>query len=286
MMEHYLTVSSNTEKFYVANKCNNFKVKLNQDLDLSNGIWKVALTKISYPFNWNNLDEEENATVTIFHNVKDKSIMNGRAFNKDELDFSAILNSHNLNVDNRYVKTQFPVRSGYYENAEEICKFIMHEFYYTNTLTEFQNLVIDSISIQNGLRVFFSGHDAILFSNATKLVKALKLDSALGKPNAKYFIGNFVANTDLEILTNIFVCCNIVEHNLVSDTSAQLLTSVPIEGKHGNTRTYSPLFPEYKNVSENIISDIEIHLKNGNGELIKFKAGRVDITLHFKRVDI
>jgi len=286
MMEHYLTVSSNAEKFYFTNTCNNFKVKLNKDLDLSNGIWKVALTKISYPFNWNNLDEEENATVTIFHNVKDKSKMNGRAFNKDELDFSAILTSNNLNGDDRYVKTQFPVRSGYYENAEEICKFIIHEFYYTNTLTEFENLIIDSISIQNGLRVFFTGHDAILFSNATKLVKALKLDSALGKPNAKYIIGNFVATTDLEILTNIFVCCNIVKHNLVGDSSAQILTSIPIEGKHGNIITYSPLLPEYKNVSENIISDIEIHLKNGNGELIKFNPGRVDITLHFKRVHI
>jgi len=147
-------------------------------------------------------------------------------------------------------------------------------------------LIIDSISIQNGLRVFFTGHDAILFSNATKLVKALKLESALGKPNAKYFIEKFVATTDLEIFTNIFVCCNIVEYNLVGDTSAQLLTSVPIEGKHGNTLTYSPLLPEFKNVSENIISDIEIQLKNGKGELINFKPGRVDITLHFKRVDI
>ena len=87
-------------------------------------------------------------------------------------------------------------------------------------------------------------------------------------------------------LTKIFVCCNIVEYNLVGDTSAQLLTSVPIEGKHGNTLTYSPLLPEFKNVSENIISDIEIQLKNGKGELINFKPGRVDITLHFKRVDI
>ena len=74
-----------------------------------------------------------------------------------------------------------------------------------------------------------------------------------------------------------------MDNNLVGDSSYQLLTLVPVEGKYGNYITYSPFRPEYKPVAKNIISDIEIQLNRANGDLIKFQSGSIDITLHFKR---
>ena len=170
MMEHYLTISNKSENIFIVNTCNNFKVKLNKDLDLTIGIWKVALTKISYPFNWNNLDEEANATITIYHNVKDKHIKKGRGFNEDELDFLKVIYSQKMNFNDRYVKTQFEVQAGYYENAAEIGNCILRDFYDTNIGTEYDELTIDAANSHNGQRVSFRGQDAILFTNATKLV--------------------------------------------------------------------------------------------------------------------
>jgi len=281
----YITLSSKAQSVFFPNKSNNFKVKLKQEVDLSNGNWKVALTKITFPFTWYNL-EQENAKLSIIHTKKEDSSSVCRLFSDEEMRVIAIANRAKGKPESAcqyFDKTEINLLPGYYDNAAELTDYMVKEFKFKNYGTQYERLSFLSYSMQNGNRSFLFGQEAVLFTNASKFVDALKLSGGEGSPSSNSFLGKIVANSNFEKINNIYVYSNIVDHNLVGDSSYQLLTLVPVEGKYGNYITYSPFRPEYKPVAKNIISDIEIQLNRANGDLIKFQSGSIDITLHFKR---
>ena len=81
----------------------------------------------------------------------------------------------------------------------------------------------------------------------------------------------------------IYVYSDIVQTQLVGDTSVPLLTIVPVEGEYGKMvfREYST--PVYTNLSTNIFSTIEIYLMDSAGRYIPFEFGKVTVLLHFTK---
>jgi hypothetical protein len=73
----------------------------------------------------------------------------------------------------------------------------------------------------------------------------------------------------------IYVCCDIVQPQIVGNTSAKLLKSIPVKGKLGDVITKT--FTNIQNVP-----DVEIVLWNDTGNPVPSERGKVIATLHFR----
>ena len=89
--------------------------------------------------------------------------------------------------------------------------------------------------------------------------------------------------TDMSILSNIYVYCDIVKPQFVGDTYAQLLKSIPVERKFGDTiaKTYTNI--QYVPVQTKSFEIVKILLRGDTGKPVPFKRGKVVITLHFRK---
>ena len=89
--------------------------------------------------------------------------------------------------------------------------------------------------------------------------------------------------TDLTVVSTIYVYCDIVEPQVVGDTSAQLLKSIPAEGKFGDViaKTFTNI--QYVPVQTKSFENVEVLLRNDTGDPVPFERGKVIITLHFKQ---
>ena len=88
---------------------------------------------------------------------------------------------------------------------------------------------------------------------------------------------------DLTIVSTIYVYCDIVEPQIVGDTSAQLLKSIPAEGKFGDiiAKTFTNI--QYVPIRTRSFEAVEILLRNDTGDPVPFERGKVVITLHFRQ---
>ena len=68
--------------------------------------------------------------------------------------------------------------------------------------------------------------------------------------------------TDLTVVSTIYVYCDIVEPQVVGDTSTQLLKSIPVEGKFGDViaKTFTNI--QYVPVQTKSFEDVEVLLRN------------------------
>ena len=88
--------------------------------------------------------------------------------------------------------------------------------------------------------------------------------------------------TDLSTITSIYTYCDIIQPQIVGDTSAQLLRSIPIEGKYGDiiTKTFTKI--QYVPVQRKSFGDVKIILRNDTGDPVPFERGKLIATLHFR----
>ena len=298
MDDKYVTVTSNTESYFFPNKCNNFKVKLAEPLDLKDGVWKVALTKITYPHTWWNL-EQKDATVTIIHNNIDESKTKKleENLNKVEEFFKVkpakdVLTAIDVYFSYKYTKLDaskwpwsyavLPLEGGFYQNAGEISEHIAKTWKLQNQVPSH---TFDSLyeSSTNKVRLF--GADGVVFHNADKFVKALGLEDVKENPEKKtqLFWRVIDGRGKLDVIDTIYVYTSLVQHSNVGNAPVPLLTIVPVTGKNGDSVTYAPMLPEYRTLTHNYISDIELQLNTSTGALIDFSRGVVTVTLHFTR---
>ena len=81
----------------------------------------------------------------------------------------------------------------------------------------------------------------------------------------------------------IYIYCDIVLPQVVGDTNAKLLRSVPVQGKMGDivTKTFTNI--QYVPVQTKSFEDIDIILSDDAGNPVPFECGKVLVTLHFKQ---
>ena len=85
---------------------------------------------------------------------------------------------------------------------------------------------------------------------------------------------------DLTTVSTIYVYCDIVQPQIVGDTSAQLLKSIPAEGTFGDiiTKTFTNI--QYVPIQRKLFEDVE---RNDTGDPVPFERGKVVTTLHFRQ---
>ena len=88
---------------------------------------------------------------------------------------------------------------------------------------------------------------------------------------------------DLTTVSTIYVYCDIVQPQIVGDTSAQLLKSIPAEGTFGDiiTKTFTNI--QYVPMQRKLFEDVEILLRSDTGDPVPFERGKVVTTLHFRQ---
>ena len=88
---------------------------------------------------------------------------------------------------------------------------------------------------------------------------------------------------DLFGITSIFVYCDIVQPQIVGDTSVPLLRTIPVGEKSGAliTKTFTNI--QYVPVQKKSFEDVEILLRSDTGDAVPFERGKVIATLYFRK---
>ena len=78
---------------------------------------------------------------------------------------------------------------------------------------------------------------------------------------------------DLAALSTIYIYCNIVQPQIVEDTNAQLLKSIPVVETFGDiiTKTFTNI--QYVPIQRKSFEDVEILLRSDTGDPVPFDVG-------------
>ena len=79
---------------------------------------------------------------------------------------------------------------------------------------------------------------------------------------------------DLTTISTIYVYCDIVQPQIVGDTSTQLLKSIPAEGKFGDiiAKTFTNI--QYVPIRTKSFETVEVLLRNDTGDPVPFERGK------------
>ena len=126
-----------------------------------------------------------------------------------------------------------------------------------------------TVHIKSGYKLVLTGRMSIIFGFGGKETITKTTESP------------YVA--DLPPISTIYVYCDIVEPQVVGDTSAQLLKTIPVEGKFGDViaKTFTNI--QYVPVQTKSFENVEILIRNDTGDPVPFEREKVVVTLHFRQ---
>jgi hypothetical protein len=164
---------------------------------------------------------------------------------------------------------------GYYETMNDVVKSVnvaLKKETKNDNIRLTYNVRTEKVTVhlKNGYQLVITGRMSIILGFGGKEIKLIKTT-----------ISPYVA--DLHGSMTIYVYCNIVQPQIVGDTNARLLRSVPVEGKMGDivTKTFTNI--QYVPVQMKSFEDIEILLRDDTGNPVSFERGKLLATLHFKQ---
>ena len=241
----YLTLPSNASlDVFPDNKTTEYRVKLPQPVELD-GNWEVGLYSIFYPRTW--------------YTLRNSSV-----------------DTHFYYVEGTGWPSVATMKYGHYETMQDFVKSM--------------NATLE-LEIGNSTTIYLTystltGKVTVHLKPKCKLLLFGKMSHILGFGGKEVKIdktGESPYVTDLSTFTSIYTYCNIIQPQIVGDTSAQLLRSIPVEGKYGDivTKTFTNI--QYVPVQTKSFGDVKILLRNDTGDPVPFERGNVIATLHFRQ---
>ena len=206
------------------------------------GNWEVGLYSVSYPNTWYTLQDGSD--------------------------------THIFYADKSGVFQQAIIDYGYYQSMQDLVKAgnkaLARNVNDNIKLT--YNAVNGKVTVQlkNGYQLGLIGRMSIILGFGNNDLKII----------TKTTVSPYV--TDLTVVSTIYVYCDIVEPQVVGDTSAQLLKSIPVEGRFGDiiTKTFPNI--QYVPIQRKSFEDVEVLLRSDTGDPVPFERGKVVTTLHFR----
>ena len=232
------------------NTLSDYTITLPTHLSLGNKQWSVALCEINYPHTWYNLEESDSWIDVIRGNR---------------------------------IRETFKIENGYYANGTELVKSL--------------NSLLDKLEMSSAFR--YSKHSNIVrvyIDPDENIFLTPKLGAMLGF-SIHQFVYELMEGTpdnikrlratqgvDLNLnMHNLFVYTNIVRYTLVGNMYMPLLRTVATsEGNRGKYVCVNYTSPHYVPLSSNYIKQINITIKDDQGENVKFRSGKLTVKLHFK----
>jgi hypothetical protein len=242
----YLTLPSNASlDVFPDNKTTEYRVKLPQPIELD-GNWEVGLYSISYPHTWYTLR-----------------------------DISADTHFLYLGSTDRWISSA-AIKYGHYKTMEEFTKGMNDAL--KQEIGNNTDIYLTYSTLTGKVTVHWKPKCKLFLFDKMSLIlgfggKEVKIDKTGESPYV----------TDLATFTSIYTYCNIVQPQIVGDTSAQLLRSIPVEGKYGDivTKTFTNI--QYVPIQTKSFGDVKILLRNDTGDPVPFERGKVIETLHFRQ---
>ena len=207
-----------------------------------NGDWEVGLYSISYSNTWYTLQDREN-----------------------EIYYS---------TDGYVFSSSVFVDCGYYTTVQDFIDAINKTF-----LNKLQNENIKfSFNPRTGkVKVTLApDHKVAFFGNMSTMLGYGGENTKVQQTRESPYIA------DLFRITAIYVYCDIVQPQIVGDTSAPLLRTIRSE-KSGEVITKTFTNTQYVPVQKKSFEDVEIVLRSDTGELVPFERGKVIATLYFRK---
>ena len=246
----YLTLPSNASlDVFPDNKTTEYRVKLPQPVVLD-GKWEVGLYSIFYPNTWYTL-RDINVDTHFYYKIP---------------------------TDRRI--TSATIKYGHYKTMEEFTKGMNDAL--KQEIGNNTDIYLTYSALTGKVTVHLKPKCKLLLFGKLSLIlgyggKDTVIDEKSGSAQESPYV------TDLATFTSIYTYCNIIQPQIVGDTSAQLLRSIPIEGKYGDivTKTFTNI--QYVPVQTKSFGDVKIILRNDTDDPVPFERGKVIATLHFRQ---
>ena len=206
------------------------------------GNWEVGLYSVSYPNTWYTLQKGSD--------------------------------THIFYADKSGVFQQAITDYGYYQSMQDLVKAVNKALArnVNDNIKLTYNALNGKVTVQlkNGYQLGLIGRMSIILGFGNNDLKII----------TKTTVSPYV--TDLTVVSTIYVYCDIVEPQVVGDTSAQLLKSIPVEGTFGDiiTKTFTNI--QYVPIQRKSFEDVEVLLRSDTGDPVPFERGKVVTTLHFR----
>lgn len=273
--DFYVTLLSNCcLNLYPDNKTSNFRVILNRPLYLEN--YKVALSEIIFPNNFNNVSKYNNIVsfgpvyTPINDASKQKSVGRLKKVAKCEIPTG---NYSTIEELVKVINSTVSSRVKWDENMLEI----------TDGKVKITEVFKDKLDNQVNLGVLseLSSEPLVQFEN--------RLATTLGYlPNVNIIDAqpSWYA-LDAGIPGEMFIYTDIIDHQIISNTSAPLLKIIPIFNNDDKISRTEFLNRNYLQVNGNHINNITIECRDAQSNLISFEDGyNLILTLHFTKRNI
>ena len=273
------------------NKASSYTVALPKTLTLD-GDFEVAVGDLQYPHSWTNFDEEYIVFVRADPaniNFAPGMVLHSKYEKGQENDKSAALGGEikrNIDLDEKYKECKgflyyvIRIPTSNYADVGEIARIMVTKFTDLTKQEQSVTLVYTYDEKSNTLR-FTSpnlGWLRIVTSNVNLcrilgFGKPTKLDTVyiwdpLAEPTRKPRLDDF---------STIYLYTDVIKYQIVGDTQAPLMGTLPVQGKYGEQVYWSFNTTYYMPVNKTSISTIEVRLCNETGDLIPFEPGSTTV---------
>jgi hypothetical protein len=256
MNDFYVTIPSNTN--VQGNTTSVFRVNLPTKIDLL-GHWKVALVEIQYPYSWFNVRVESKDGKNYEHAFLVEKITPPEEHDKQRI---------------AWERFALPVPDGNYSSVADLCDAL--------NSAGAKELGLPAMFITNHRiqgRVYFEKPE-----NVRGVILSDTFAYMLGFPSANLTESQIAKGMpDMRNgIDTFYIYCSIIAPQMVGDTMEQLLRTVAISGRFGDTVVMDYPTPHYASVLCKEFSSIEFSIKDDQNLPIPFNYGKVIIKLHFK----
>lgn len=259
------------------NKPGIFKNKLGETIKLVEYDWKVALSEIYYPNNFQTPVPCDFSVALIFKLPRLTSEPFRRTLaipcREGHMDFEAFISDFNRLVC--AIENEFIVD---FTEGSELLRFKVRDKRF-DISTSWKYGVEIEIENQNTKNYFsYIGFDDMKFTEGNSEQSRTKLEPRWFKPTRK-------APFSIEDHPALFIYCDKLEYQLVGDTRAPLLATIPVYPCVKRPLVFeAPIRLSYAPVRKGYINDIEISILDDTGKQIIFKEGKIFLKLHFRRI--
>ena len=237
--------------YFPGNTLTNYTTKLLNGVQLD-GEWEVGLAEIQYPVSWYNLQ----------NSIEDTNI-------------AIVKPSTAVAVP---VAEEGQITAGHYKDVPaliiEINRVLRKMMGHSKIFFKY-----NSINGKVGIKIPDTPNTTITVMLTPALYGFLGYkDTQVRKDTKTAFVSDINQG-----FYSLFVYTDILEHRPVGDITAPLLRVIPVTGYQGDviTKTYENI--QYFPIQKKQFDTIEIDIRTDMGKPVKFKNGKVLVTLHFRK---